>query len=246
MVPTTTLEESARGATIVNYSYYCTSKSPIWNIVALGWNVILLFWATVLAFQTRSIRQEFNESRTLMAMIYVHFIFVIFRVGTFFLSSFARQAILALVRSILYSADTTATILIYFIPKLVAATARNNRSMRITAAGGSSHYNRFATSGSFDFGFGGGPQRQPGSRDFDINSAFGGHTDHLATSVRFRQPHHRPPKISSSSSSSKSQMLDHLQQQPLPHRSNMVMVDSGESKSEEVTFQSFACDDEEY
>ena len=107
--------------TIVEIQYSCTSTNIAFDYINLGWTSLLLFIATILAFQTRNLRQDFNESQTLGIMIYSHFLFVLLRMITFFLSSsLISGAILSKARSIIYSCDAIATICIYFVPKFMA------------------------------------------------------------------------------------------------------------------------------
>ena len=61
-----------------------------------------------------------NETATLAFMIYSHSVFVMLRVVTFILSGSIEELILRQMRSLIYSADTVATIMIYFVPKLSA------------------------------------------------------------------------------------------------------------------------------
>lgn len=87
------------GYTVVFASYYCSSISDIWRYVSVCWNAVLLMCSAVLAFQTRSIRQEFNESQVLTALIYTHFAVALLQVITFFLSTAVNPASLQMVRS---------------------------------------------------------------------------------------------------------------------------------------------------
>ncbi len=108
------------GSLIVDVNYYCNSNSSAWGFLTVGWDVFLLLVASVLAVQTRNIRQDFNESRTLAFLIYSHAVFVLLRMATYFLdNSGILKSTLTGVRSILYSTDTIAGICIYFIPKLI-------------------------------------------------------------------------------------------------------------------------------
>ena len=61
------------GETIVERSYYCTSGNQLWNYIAVSWQLFLLLTASVLAFQTRKLREDLNETRTLAMLIYSHF-----------------------------------------------------------------------------------------------------------------------------------------------------------------------------
>lgn len=115
-----TEEKTLRNETVVMVGYYCSSESTPWRFAAVSWNVLLLICATVLAFQTRSLRQAFNETVVLGNLIYSHFVFVLLRVGSFFLTSSLDGATLALCQSIIFSMDTLFTLLIYFVPKFHA------------------------------------------------------------------------------------------------------------------------------
>ena len=108
---------SMQNETFVYVEYYCSSDSSVWNYVSVAWNGLMLLTATVLAFQTRKLRQDFNESQTLAIMIYSHSVFVVLRLITFFLNSELSKADLTRYRSLIYSLDTIATIVIYFLPK---------------------------------------------------------------------------------------------------------------------------------
>jgi hypothetical protein len=121
---------SEDGSTIVLTGAYCSSEKDIWTFVAIGWNCIMLLCATVLAVQTRNIQQEFNESQTLAVMIYSHAVFVVLRVVIYtVLSGVVNEIVLASCQSIIFSADTIVTIVIYFVPKLLAPDNPGRKSM---------------------------------------------------------------------------------------------------------------------
>jgi hypothetical protein len=121
-----TQDKNKQGETIVGLSYYCTSNSRVWQFVAVGWNTVLLLCTSVLAFQTRKLRSDFNETQTLAFMIYSHFMFVILRAATLFLSM--KETSLNQIRSLIYSVDTITTILIYFVPKLTTRSLIRDES----------------------------------------------------------------------------------------------------------------------
>lgn len=102
--------------TIIDIQYFCQSSSPFWEYVALTWNAVLILCATALAFQSRSVKQHFNESRVLSRMIYSHFVFVLLRVMAFFFEPSVANPML----SIIFSLDTMFMILIYFAPKFLS------------------------------------------------------------------------------------------------------------------------------
>ena len=116
---TLTDETTEYGETVVTLNYFCSSDSQTWRYITVGWHLVLLICATVLAFQTRNIREGFNESQVLAFMIYSHFFFVVLRVITFILGNAISESYLAGLRSMIYSTDTLVTISIYFIPKFL-------------------------------------------------------------------------------------------------------------------------------
>jgi 7 transmembrane sweet-taste receptor of 3 GCPR len=131
---TLTEETTDKDDYIVALSHYCEDgNSDGWKFAAVGWNGVLLLCASVLAFQSRDIIQTFNESQTLAMLIYSHFVFVVLRCATYFLEHQLDGTMLNHIRSLLYSVDTLATIVIYFVPKLLAkAKLRPSVSTRIS------------------------------------------------------------------------------------------------------------------
>lgn len=111
-------QKTEDGATVVELSYFCASKSEGWQYAAVGWNALLLLCATVIAYQTRNIQKRFNESRPLATMIYSHFVFVVLRMLTVALRGSVAPTILQRVQSLIFSVDTVAGLAIYFLPKL--------------------------------------------------------------------------------------------------------------------------------
>jgi hypothetical protein len=106
-------------ARIVEEEHYCSGgESDAWQFAGLGWNTLLLLCASVLAFQTRNIKEDFNESRTLAFLIYSHCVFVVWRICTHLLSDSLDGQTLRSLRGMLFAVDQIAGMLIYFIPKL--------------------------------------------------------------------------------------------------------------------------------
>jgi hypothetical protein len=109
--------ESSKGKRIVSVSYFCGMRSLAWQYVSVGWNAVLLLCASVLAFQARNVSAKFNESRTLAFLTYSHFVFVCLRLGTLALQDQLDGTTIDSIQSLLYSVDTIATVMIYFLPK---------------------------------------------------------------------------------------------------------------------------------
>ena len=103
-------------STVVQARYFCTSDSETWQYVAIGWNVVLILCATALAFQSRTVKQAFNEAQVLSKLIYGHFMFILLRVMAFLF----RPSVSVHMLSIIFSLDTIFMLGIYFIPKLIA------------------------------------------------------------------------------------------------------------------------------
>jgi hypothetical protein len=133
-----TYKLSDEGETIVVTGYYCSSDSEIWAYAALSWRALLLLCASVLAFQNRVIQKDFNESRTLAMLIYSHFLFIFFLVITEVTRGYFNMSMLTHIRSLVFSADVIATILIYFLPKFVPKIPRIKTSSRFEIEHGGS------------------------------------------------------------------------------------------------------------
>lgn len=102
--------------TVVQVQYFCSSKSEAWQYVTIAWNLILILCATAIAFQSRTVKQHFNEAQVLSRLIYAHFLFVLLRV----MSQFFEPAVGVPMVSIIYSLDTICMVLVYFVPKFLA------------------------------------------------------------------------------------------------------------------------------
>jgi len=102
---------------VVFVSYHCSSNSSIWQYISTGWILLLLVCESVLAFQSRNLRQDFNESQVLAFMIYSHVVFVLIRAILLLAQIDDRKIVMSRMLSIVYSIDTIMAMIIYFIPK---------------------------------------------------------------------------------------------------------------------------------
>jgi len=116
---TLTGSTNTMGETMLETEYHCQSESPAWRILSISWQLLLLMIAGVLAFQNRTYRSDLTEVRTLALMIYSHVVFVVFRGVTYLLQGSIGAAELYPYRSLTYSADVIATLIIYFLPKFL-------------------------------------------------------------------------------------------------------------------------------
>ena len=126
---------------VVHVRYFCNSDSDFWQYVAVSWNLILILCATALAFQSRNVKQDFNEASVLSRLIYAHFLFVLLRVMSFFFDPWVSDPLL----SMIYSLDTMVMLCVYFYPKFLAddqAGILNGRSSTYIA--GASGYSQSA------------------------------------------------------------------------------------------------------
>jgi len=130
----------------------CASDSTSWGLVVLCWNGILVLCATVLAFQSRKVKGEFNDFKSLRMMIYSHFMFALLRVIMFGVSAnqisldegerVGSRAInpstLATANSLLLSLDVITAVTKYVVPKLVAVgkSPQGNTGSTTTASTG--------------------------------------------------------------------------------------------------------------
>jgi len=126
-----------KNETIVYRTYYCTSKSDAWQYAAFGWTFLLLFITSILAFEMRNVRQEFNESQTLVMMTYSHFVFSVLRLAVHFIHDLSESD-KANYASILLSVDAMAALTIYFLPKFIALRSPDAREPSFRGISGSS------------------------------------------------------------------------------------------------------------
>ena len=119
---------------VIATAIVCASDSSLWDVIVLGWNGVLILCATVLAFQSRNVKEELNESKSLGTMIYSHFVFAVLRVIVFSLSGMQlseeeniesfppiEPSTLAAAYSFLLSVDVITAVTIYVVPKLATA-----------------------------------------------------------------------------------------------------------------------------
>ena len=117
--------ENGRGEqsyTIIEQTYYCGQDADFWNLLEASWQALLLLCASILAFQTRKVRSDVVEVRTLATLIYSLFVFAVIRTITHVLE--LNKADLAAARSLISSCDVIATLVIYFLPKFMAGAPR--------------------------------------------------------------------------------------------------------------------------
>jgi hypothetical protein len=125
-----TLSVTDAGETIISQSRYCDSKSVSWEYVELGWYSVLLLIASVMAFQSRDVRQEFNETQTLVFLIYSKFLFAVLQLMTLFLKSSLSPQLTFGYRSLIQALDALVSLVVYFLPKLYQAV--KNKPMPAT------------------------------------------------------------------------------------------------------------------
>mmetsp|Transcript_40500 Transcript_40500/g.59501 ORF Transcript_40500/g.59501 Transcript_40500/m.59501 type:complete len:344 (+) Transcript_40500:50-1081(+) len=129
---------SSEGSNIVIVTLSCSSSLQTWKTMSFVWEGLLLICALVLAFQSRNIKQEFNESQSLAMMVYSHFLFMVMRGFAYFLpSSVIPSNIRAGTTSFLISFDVIFSLIIYFLPKIgvVLNNAQSRRNGGIVVSG---------------------------------------------------------------------------------------------------------------
>ena len=105
------------GSVYIDVLGKCGSSSPYWSTVMLYFHGILITCGTVLAFQTRSMRQDFNESYVLAIMMYFRCIFLVLIV----IVKQINEDVLDATMSLILSLDTITTLGVYFVPKILVA-----------------------------------------------------------------------------------------------------------------------------
>ena len=115
---------TAANETVVIVHPYCASSDRVWVGTLFAWNFVILLIAAVLAFMSRKMPSDFRETQTLAMLIYSNFLFAVLR-AVFMVLGYStdesgwNQTDLTMIRSILYSCDMIATVLIYFVPKFI-------------------------------------------------------------------------------------------------------------------------------
>eukprot|EP00934_Nitzschia_sp_Nitz4_P007435 Nitzschia sp. Nitz4//scaffold138_size62050//40663//43710//NITZ4_006392-RA/size62050-processed-gene-0.8-mRNA-1//1//CDS//3329535779//7425//frame0 len=127
----------------ISTSVTCQQDSPAWEMIVLLWNGILIVCASMLAFQSRNVKQEFNESQSLGSrnvkqefnesqslgvMIYSHFVLLVLFVVIWLVGQGGEdemptfdQAKARAACSILMSFDVVSAVTIYIVPKVLQA-----------------------------------------------------------------------------------------------------------------------------
>ena len=122
------------GSTVVSVAYYCQSKSEYWTLVSVGAQGLLLLCASVLSFMTRRMqRKDVNETNTISFLIYWNFVCVLLRGILLLLGDTIDVGRLNRSMSMILTADTIATILIYFLPKFMSKDEPNGSDYLTTA-----------------------------------------------------------------------------------------------------------------
>lgn len=129
-------EKAANGEVIVAASYSCQSKSLVWTSIAVGSQALLLLCASTLAFLTRKMRQDVNEANTISFLIYWNFVCVLLRVILLLLRESVDVAVLNRRLSMILSADSLATILIYFLPKFLGKDSQPDNASTLVISFG--------------------------------------------------------------------------------------------------------------
>lgn len=117
--------KTSSGKTIVNTAYFCQSDSRVWMLVAVGGQAFFLVCASILAFLTRKMRKDINEANTISFLIYWNFVCVLLRVILLLLEGSIDASRTNRSLSMILSADSIATIVIYFVPKFADKTVRS-------------------------------------------------------------------------------------------------------------------------
>eukprot|EP00536_Pseudo-nitzschia_multiseries_P017626 jgi/Psemu1/293132/fgenesh1_pg.1686_\ len=112
---------------IVKTHLVCSTESNVWKYVVYAWELGLTFAAAILAFQSRYVRDDFNESRELGNMAFVHFLFCVLRL-ILSVTAVAYETVKGIkgpIEGYLMIIDSLLSILIYFGPKLWTLSEKN-------------------------------------------------------------------------------------------------------------------------
>jgi len=120
-----TSDENLDGGIYIDIYYKCASSSLAWKLISLSIHMIFLLCSTVLAFQSRNVRQDYNESSKLAFVIYAQFLFFLLRAMTWVFSSQFIPGVSLIpsvsdaITSFILSFDVIVMLIIYFIPKII-------------------------------------------------------------------------------------------------------------------------------
>ena len=127
------------GGYVVKIGLACGSDTEfVFMVIVFLYQFLLLVAATVLAVQTRNVQQAFNESGRLSFVIYTHFLFLVFRVLVWLFRDLFPTVVGYCVTSFLLTCDALATLLIYFLPKILEARKPQSDYSSRTSMNGSS------------------------------------------------------------------------------------------------------------
>jgi hypothetical protein len=114
--PTKSVYFSLKNDTFVVKHVGCYSSMGYWQTLYLIFEGFLVLAASILAFESRTAKAEFNESKVLGLMIYSHFVFSALRVVAY---NVFEDEVVALSMSFLLSFDVITAVSIYMIPKFI-------------------------------------------------------------------------------------------------------------------------------
>jgi hypothetical protein len=109
---------------VVSSYFGCRSESTGWQTAYDFWEALLTLWAAALAFQSRTAKAEFNESKSLGMMIYSHFVFMILRIAVSQVFDDNDAYTSSIATSFLFSLDAIVALTIYLLPKIMTLTER--------------------------------------------------------------------------------------------------------------------------
>mmetsp|Transcript_14474 Transcript_14474/g.33495 ORF Transcript_14474/g.33495 Transcript_14474/m.33495 type:complete len:884 (+) Transcript_14474:194-2845(+) len=119
---------------VVEIHFICTneSESSAWRYIFYLWEFFLTFGAALLAFQSREVRDDFNESREIGNMAYVNFVFCALRfmLYTITLPTQGLWATADAFSGFLIVTDSLLSTLVYFGPKLWTMKRKDEKPRR--------------------------------------------------------------------------------------------------------------------
>ena len=127
------------GSAYVDVQGECSSSFSYWKNVAFCWQGILLICGTALAFQTRNMRQEFNESLVLAIMMYSHCVFLLLIIIVDQLFSTLSSGVCDTATSYILSLDSLVSLIVYFAPKIRATGSKTSNQEITTFPDGKSY-----------------------------------------------------------------------------------------------------------
>ncbi|CAB9499168.1 Receptor-type guanylate cyclase gcy [Seminavis robusta] len=112
-------DKNDNGATLISGFDYCGSDSEVWPIINFGWQALLLIPGCMIAFLASRVREDLNDTKSMVAVLNTNLGFLVLNVAFFFLVADSKRSELMAYASLILSANVVASLGVYFVPKFL-------------------------------------------------------------------------------------------------------------------------------